>query len=77
MHYKLDSTPEKAIKWYTKESFYHRLVNNTLKAGKGNPLLLSYIRFPVKQLYTAIKSIYNSRKLHTESFECYRGGRIS
>lgn len=48
-----------------------------MKTGKGNPLLLAYIRFPVKQLYNAIKSLYQERNLYKESFECYRGGRIS
>ena len=68
--------PSTCLNWYTKASFFHKVLNKSLRM-LDHPKYLAFLRLPFSDLFLSIKEIYQKQKEKLfekkESFTCYRG----
>ena len=47
----------KAIKWYTDQSFFFKLLNAIIR-GSDDPFTLFYVQLPFKDVFESVKQLY-------------------
>jgi tetratricopeptide (TPR) repeat protein len=66
---------DKAIRWYTKDSFVHILVNRTFRTEDITLWYLS--RYFIADICKEIEIVYQKQKIYSENLTLYRGQRMS
>ena len=80
-NYKVVRNTKNCLKWYTKDSFFYKVLNKGLRI-LSSPTELCYLRLPFSDIFNSIKEIYRKTNYSylfkkKNKFIGYRGGIMS
>nr|ACC43969.1 TPRA_2 [Philodina roseola] len=72
-----DYSPDRAIRWYTRESFIYQMLNQSLRLLQADVIVL--MGFFIADLHRQIEKLHKAQcqSRHGRSFTVYRGQRLS
>ena len=70
--------PTTAIKWYTDQSFFFKLLNAIIR-GSDDPFTLFYVQLAFKDVFESVKELYEQQELikEKEELHLYRSTYLS